>query len=72
VLLLTADRKPLERRWVVLPTILVVALLGGVAVHASYTGLIPASRAAATAVITVVVLLSLIVGYRQSSPEQLP
>jgi len=29
ILLLIADRKPLERRWVLIPTIIVVALLSG-------------------------------------------
>ena len=66
VLLVVADRAPLERRWVLLPTMLVVALLGGVAVHAGYVGLIPASRAVATAVVTAAVLLLLILGYRRS------
>lgn len=67
VLLVVADRKPLERRWVVLPTILVVALLGGTAVHAGYIGLIPERRAIVTAVVTVSVLVVLTLGYRRSS-----
>ena len=67
VLLVAADRRPLERRWVVPPTILVVALLGGVAAHAGYSGLIPAGRATATAIVTAVVLSLLVLGYRQSS-----
>ncbi len=66
VLLVAADRKPLERRWVLLPTMLVVALLGGVAVHAGSVGLLPASRAVTTSVVTATVLLVLILGYRRS------
>lgn len=66
VLLVAADRRPLERRWVLLPTMLVVALLGGAAVHAGSVGLLPASRAVATSVVTAAVLLVLILGYRRS------
>ena len=39
VLLLFADRKPMERRWVLLPTILVVALLTSVRVIFSQLGM---------------------------------
>ena len=67
VLLLVADRKPLERRWIVLPTILVVSLLGGTAVHAGFIGIIPLSRAVATAVVSLAVLTVLTFGYRRSS-----
>ena len=35
ILLLFADRKPLERRWILIPTVLVIALLSGVRVYAS-------------------------------------
>lgn len=40
VLLLFADRKPLERRWVLIPTILVIALLTGTRLYFSLTGAI--------------------------------
>lgn len=63
VLLVIADHKPLERRWVVPPTMLVVALLGSVAIHAGSTGLISAGRAGAAALASAVVLLLLVIGY---------
>lgn len=66
IVLLVADRDPLARRWVLLPTMLVVALLGGVAVHAGSVGLIPTARAIATAIVSAGVLLLLILGYRSS------
>ena len=44
VLLIIADRKPIERRWVLLPTMLVVFLLGAVGAYAAAVNLIPFSR----------------------------
>ena len=41
VLLLIADRKPIERRWVLPPTILVVCLLGVAGLYAVFTGILP-------------------------------
>jgi len=35
ILLLFANRKPLERRWILIPTIVVISLLSGVRVYAS-------------------------------------
>jgi hypothetical protein len=40
IMLLIADRKPIERRWVLIPTIIVVALLNGVRIYASVNELI--------------------------------
>jgi hypothetical protein len=40
VLLLIADRKPIERRWVLIPTIIVVALLNCVRIYATINGMI--------------------------------
>jgi hypothetical protein len=40
IMLLLADRKPLERRWILIPTIIVVALLNGVRIYASVNKLI--------------------------------
>lgn len=40
VMLLIADRKPLERRWILIPTILVVALLTSVRVIFSLMGMV--------------------------------
>jgi hypothetical protein len=56
VLLFFADRQPMERRWILFPTLLVVALLGIVAVHAGSTGLIPFARVIPTALVTIIIL----------------
>ncbi len=63
VLLLFADREPFERRWILLPTILVVALLGMVGVHAGITAILPLSRTVASSSATVIVLIILIYSY---------
>lgn len=63
VLLLFADREPFERRWILLPTILVVALLGIVGVHAGITGVLPLSRAVGSSSATMIVLSILIYSY---------
>ena len=63
VLLLYADREPFERRWILLPTILVVALLGIVGLHAGITALLPLSRTVASSSATVIVLSVLIYAY---------
>ena len=59
VLLLVADRKPVERKWVLLPTILVVFLLGVAGLYAAFAGLLPVRRilASSTAVVLVLSLL---------------
>ena len=56
VLLLIADRKPLERKWVLLPTALVVLLLGLAGVHAAFTGLLSVQRVLGSSVVVVLVL----------------
>lgn len=63
VFLILADRSPLERRWSVIPTVLVVALLGIVALHAGLTELIPLIRIIPTIIVTIVVLIILVYGY---------
>ena len=45
ILLLIADQKPIERRWILIPTIMVVALLNGVRIYAAVIGLIEFSMA---------------------------
>ena len=45
ILLIIADRKPVERRWILIPTMIVVALLTGVRIYASLIGLIEFSFA---------------------------
>ena len=60
VLLLVADRKPIERKWVLAPTILVVFLLGLVGAYVGLAGLLPAGRILASSVAVMVVLALLI------------
>ena len=45
ILLLIADRKPIERRWILIPTIIVVILLSGVRIYAAINGMIKFSIA---------------------------
>ena len=56
VLLLFADKHPLERHWILIPTILVVALLGFVQLHAGLTELMPLIRIIQTLIVTIIVL----------------
>ena len=60
VVLLIADRKPFERRWVLIPTMLVATLLGVAALYGLLADLIPASRSvpAIIAYVLVVTLLA--------------
>jgi hypothetical protein len=60
VLLIVADRKPVERKWVLVPTVLVVFLLGVAGVYAASTGLIPLKRIIASSAAVVAVLALLI------------
>jgi len=60
VLLILADRKPIERKWVLPPTILVVFLLGVAGTYAAIMDLIPFSRIIASSVAVVIVLSLLI------------
>jgi hypothetical protein len=56
VLLLIADRHPIERRWVLLPTMLVVFLLGAAGVYAAKIGAVPVGRIAGSSTAVVLVL----------------
>ncbi len=66
VLLLMAARKPMERRWIAVPTMLVVFLLGVVSVHALVLGLLPVAQIIPALVASAVVLTLLVIGYRKS------
>ena len=58
ILLLIADRKPVERRWILIPTIIVVALLSGVRIYAAINGMIEFSIAYLVFGIIILSLLS--------------
>jgi hypothetical protein len=62
-MLVIADRKPVERRWVLLPTMLVVFLLGIAGAYAGIKDLIPIGRVITSLAATVVVLGLLIYGW---------
>jgi len=64
VLLIIADRKPIERRWILIPTMIVVALLTGVRVYAAYIGLIEFSLA--ILLFGVLLLVVMVYSYRIS------
>lgn len=64
ILLLIADRKPIERRWILIPTIVVVALLNSVRIYAAINGMIDFSIA--YLIFGVVILLLLIYSYFNS------
>lgn len=56
VLLIIADRKPIERSWVLLPTMLVVFLLGVAGIYAVSVGAIPFGRIIGSSTVVVLVL----------------
>ena len=56
VLLILADRKPIERKWVLVPTMLVVFLLGVAGVYAAIIGVMPISRIIGSSIAVLVVL----------------
>ena len=60
VMLIIADRKPIERRWVLLPTILVVFLIGVAGAYAVISGVLPFSRIIASSAAVVIVLCLLV------------
>ena len=60
VLLILADRKPIERRWVLLPTILVVFLIGVAGAYAAISGVLPFSQLIASLAAEVIILCLLI------------
>jgi hypothetical protein len=69
VLLIMADRKPMERRWVLLPTILVVFLLGLAGIFAALRNLISTSRIIWTSVAVYLILSLLIYSYIKTRKE---
>ncbi len=60
VLLICADRKPIERRWILPPTMLVVFLLGVAGLYAVVRGVLPFRHIipSSTAVVVVFCLLT--------------
>ena len=56
VLLIVADRKPLERRWILPPTMLVVLLLGVAGIFAAVVGVMPVNRIIGSSIVVTLVL----------------
>jgi len=69
VLLIFADRKPLERRWVLLPTILVVFLLGMVGAYAALKNLINPGRIIPSSIAVCIILCLLIYSYLKTRSD---
>ena len=67
IILILADRKPVERRWILIPTTIVVALLGGVGLHAGIAKILPFVRVIPAVSASIVVLFILIYSYVNSS-----
>jgi len=65
-MLILAARKPIERRWIAIPTLLVVFLLGVVSVHALITGLLPTAMLIPALATSVVVFVLLIFAYMKT------
>jgi hypothetical protein len=63
VLLLVADRRPVERRWILPPTILVVFLLGVAGAYAAVSRVLPPYRIIGSTLAVVVVLSLLVYTY---------
>jgi len=70
VMLVIADRRPLERRWVLLPTMLVVFLIGIAGAYAGIKGLIPVGRVIGSSAAAVIVLGLLFYGWFSSRANQ--
>jgi hypothetical protein len=66
VILLFADRKPLERRWILVPTLLVVVLLGMVGLHAGITAVMPWTRIIPSSVVILIIISMLTYALIQS------
>jgi len=64
ILLILADRKPIERRWILIPTIIVVALLSSVRIFATINGMLEFSIA--YLILGVIILSLLIYSYMNS------
>ena len=64
ILLLIADRNPIDRRWILIPTIIVVALLSGVRIYATIVGMIEFSIV--YLIIGIIILSLLVFSYMNS------
>ena len=63
ILLIMADRKAIERRWILIPTSIVVGLLGVVGLHAGISGILPFIRVIPVIIASALVMFILIYCY---------
>ena len=66
ILLIMANRKAIERRWILIPTSIVVGLLGVVGLHAGISGVLPFIRVIPVVSASVIVMFILIYSYVNS------
>lgn len=66
ILLIMANRKAQERRWILIPTSIVVALLGVVGLHAGISGILPLIRVLPVVIASVLLLFILLYSYLNS------
>ena len=66
VLLIMANRRAVERRWILIPTSIVVGLLGAVGLHAGISGVLPFIRVIPVVSASVIVLFILIYSFMNS------
>ena len=63
ILLIIANRKAIERRWILIPTSIVVGLLGVVGLHAGISGILPFIRVIPVVSASVIITFILIYSY---------
>ena len=66
ILLIMANSKAVERRWILIPTSIVVGLLGAVGLHAGISGILPFIRVIPIVSASVIVLFILIYSFVNS------
>jgi hypothetical protein len=63
ILLIIANRKAIESRWILIPTSIVVGLLGVVGMHAGFSGILPFIRVIPVVSASVIITFILIYSY---------
>lgn len=66
IILIMADRKAVERRWILIPTSIVVGLLGVVGLHAGITEILPLARVIPVITASVLIMSILVYSYVNS------
>jgi hypothetical protein len=66
IMLIVADRQPLERKWVLIPTLLIVALLGATSLLSLLAGMMTVRFGLSLVVTTGLMCLLIVFSYRTS------